>query len=456
MAETKVDKVAEKVERRDIRRNFSNQIISYGLPEDGKLKYGYKRLPAQSVVYSAESYDKSIDRLSTELISNVGDLRIIEQTLNYVQFLTPSGEAEFEDTFSGRYAITDAAAEVPGGGKSWTGYKDHHYINPYSAPEDVAQNHKDNFKHSGYRTIPFDKAEEGPGLENGGYVITQELKDSGKSLKLTAIIGVANELPGESLVDGGVAKEQFKFKFNRIRKPYEPNISDTLGNARFESVWRGSYPFIKVEFDVLNSKMQVGDIWELQGQVVTNSKGCYLYGNKSIFKVDAIDTPLVPTTTKKLSDNLDGLLATLTVDDTQQSSTDEILVTDDTPNMGVFLSTSGSPSGAGNTTSNDPRSGAGSPSIPSRNDNARRVINTARQASNIINSVREGASIPGTARRVINTAQQASSSARNIINAAREGSSIGDRARRAINAARKEASSFRGRVRGVFRRGRRR
>src|SRR6056300_1747757 len=115
MAETKVDKVAEKVERRDIRRNFSNQIISYGLPEDGKLKYGYKRLPAQSVVYSAESYDKSIDRLSTE------------QTLNYVQFLTPSGEPEFEDTFSGRYAITDGAAEVPGGGKSWSGFMDNHY-----------------------------------------------------------------------------------------------------------------------------------------------------------------------------------------------------------------------------------------------------------------------------------------------------------------------------------------
>src|SRR6056300_401594 len=281
MAETKVDKVAEKVERRDIRRNFSNQIISYGLPEDGKLKYGYKRLPAQSVVYSAESYDKSIDRLSTELISNVGDLRITEQTLNYVQFLTPSGEPEFEDTFSGRYAITDGAAEVPGGGKSWSGFMDNHYINPYVAPGSVSSfaNHRDNFKHGGYRTIPFDKAEEGPDLENGGYVITQELKDSGKSLKLTAIIGVANEL-----VDGAGNKKDlsvnFKFKFNRIRKPYVANISENLGNARYESVRRGRYPFIKVEFDVLNSKMQVGDIWELQGQVTTSYRGCFFYGNK--------------------------------------------------------------------------------------------------------------------------------------------------------------------------------
>jgi hypothetical protein len=359
MAETKVDKVAEKVERRDIRRNFSNQIISYGLPEDGKLKYGYKRLPAQSVVYSAESYDKSIDRLSTELISNVGDLRIIEQTLNYVQFLTPSGEPEFEDTFSGRYAITDGAAEVPGGGKSWSGYKDHHYINPYVTPGSVSSfgNHRDNFNHSGYRTIPFDRAEEGPGLENGGYVITQELKDSGKSLKLTAIIGVANQL-----VDGaGNANDlpvTFKFKFNRIRKPYVPNIYDSLGNARYESVNRGSYPFIKVEFDVLNSKMQVGDIWELQGQVTTSYRGCYLYGNKSIFKVDVIDTPLVPTTTKKLSVNMESFIETLAVDVNDGTPIDELVLPDVPTNMGVGVGTSGSPTGAGNQTSN-PRSGAG-------------------------------------------------------------------------------------------------
>lgn len=347
MAETKVDKVAEKVERRDIRRNFSNQIISYGLPEDGKLKYGYKRLPAQSVVYSAESYDKSIDRLSTELISNVGDLRITEQTLNYVQFLTPSGEAEFEDTFSGRYAITDGAAEVPGGGNSWSGYKDNHYINPYVAPGSVTQfqNHRDNFRHGGYRTIPFDNAEEGPGLKNGGYVITQELKDSGKSLKLTAIIGVANELR-DSSGNPNNKSVQFKFKFNRIRKPYVPNISDNLGNARFESVSRGRYPFIKVEFDVLNSKMQVGDIWELQGQVTTAYKGCFFYGNKSIFKVDVIDTPSVPTTTKKVGSTVLNIMRP-SDEETQESSTD--------PEFAILDS---SLSGAGNATSNL-RSGAG-------------------------------------------------------------------------------------------------
>ena len=402
MAETKVDKVAETIERRDIRRNFSNQIISYGLPEDGKLKYGYKRLPAQSVVYSEESYDKSIDRLSTELISNVGDLRIIEQTLNYVEFLTPSGEAEFEDTFSGRYAITNGAAEVPGGGKSWTGYKDNHYINPYVAPDKVTpyKNHGSNFKFGGYRTIPFDNTEEGPGLKDGGYVITQELKDSGKSLKLTAIIGVANEL-----VDSNGARNetgvQFKFKFNRIRKPYVPNISDNLGNARYQSVRHNSYPFIKVEFDVLNSKMQVGDIWELQGQVTTAYRGCFFYGNKSIFKVDVIDTPLVPTKTtlggastiiQEIGDETPQSTPATTGSPTISGGGSVAGVGSTNPRSGAGAGSAGSPSGAGSTS--NPQNGAGSDAAAAAAEAAARKQQAdrelAKKIANRINQVRIG------------------------------------------------------------------
>lgn len=352
MAETKVDKVAEQIERRDIRRNFSNQIISYGLPEDGNLKYGYKRLPAKSTVYPTEAYDKTIDRLTDELTQNSGDLRIVEQTLNYVKFLTSDGEAEFEDTFSGRYAITNGATEVPGGGKSWTGFKDNHYINPYVSPDSVTRlfDHRNNFKYGGYRTIPFDNVEEGPGLKNGGYVITPELIESGKSLKLTAIIGIANELQDSS---GNTLNKsvQFKFKFNRIRKPYDPKISDNLGNAKYESFDRGEYGFIKVEFDVLNSKMQVGDIWELQGQVTTAYRGCFFYGNKSIFKVDVIETPIPPTTTKKAPTRKVTMLPSS--DDTQtfsptSSGVGSLSVFGNvTTNSGAGVGSSGSPSGSG-------------------------------------------------------------------------------------------------------------
>jgi hypothetical protein len=44
MAEKSLDIVAEKIERLDIRRNTSNQIISYTLPDDSEKLYGVLRI----------------------------------------------------------------------------------------------------------------------------------------------------------------------------------------------------------------------------------------------------------------------------------------------------------------------------------------------------------------------------------------------------------------------------
>jgi hypothetical protein len=294
MAETNIDKVAEKIERREIKRNFSNQIISYGLPEDGKLKYGYKKLPAVTTRYDRESYNNTIDGLSDELLSTRGDLGITEQSLNYIKYSDSIVEDEFVDTFSGRYAITKDA-KTPIGRDSWSGYKTHHILNIYRKP--AAPNNTDdkarNFRFGGLETVPFDDAEKGPSLKNGGYVITPELIESGKSIKLTVIMGIGNELINS---DGSKLYKNvnFKLKFNRIRKPYAANVSEYIGNTLSETVPRGSYAFLKLEFDVLNSKMEEGDIWELQGQVSTAYRGVFFYAEKSIFKVDVIDTPTTP------------------------------------------------------------------------------------------------------------------------------------------------------------------
>ena len=295
MAETNIDKVAEKTERREIKRNFSNQIISYGLPEDGKLKYGYKKLPAVTTRYERESYNNTIDGLSDELLSVRGDLGITEQSLNYIKYSESIVADEFVDAFSGRYAIT-RNAKTPIGRDSWSGYQNHHILNVYKTPA-AANNSDDNARKlrnpGGLETVPVDDAEKGPSLKNGGYVITPELIESGKSIKLTVIMGIGNELI-DSNGDKLFKNVNFKLKFNRIRKPYEPNVSEDIGNTLIETVPRGSYAFLKLEFDVLNSKMQEGDIWELQGQVSTAYRGVFFYAEKSIFKVDVIDTPTTP------------------------------------------------------------------------------------------------------------------------------------------------------------------
>lgn len=342
MAETNIDKVAEKTERREIKRNFSNQIISYGLPEDGKLKYGYKKLPAVTTRYERESYNNTIDGLSDELLSVRGDLGITEQSLNYIKYSESIVADEFVDTFSGRYAIT-RNAKTPIGRDSWSGYGNHHILNIYKIP--AAANNRDDkarkFRIGGLETVPFDDAEKGPSLKNGGYVITPELIESGKSIKLTVIMGIGNELidsNGEKKFDN----VNFKLKFNRIRKPYEPNVSEDIGNTLIETVPRGSYAFLKLEFDVLNSKMQEGDIWELQGMVSTGYRGVFFYGGKTIFKVDVIDTPTTPAV--QIPKNSIRLLPNYTIDvDTMTDvpGTDTIMI------AGAGAGSSGSPTGAG-------------------------------------------------------------------------------------------------------------
>ena len=357
MAETNIDKVAEKIERREIKRNFSNQIISYGLPEDGKLKYGYKKLPAVTTRYNRESYDKTIDGLSDELLSTRGDLGITEQSLNYIKYSESIVEDEFVDMFSGRYAITKDA-KTPIGRDSWSGYKTHHILNIYQTPP--ANNNKDdkarNFRFGGLETVPFDDAEKGPDLKNGGYVITPELIESGKSIKLTVIMGIGNELR-DSSNEPKYSNVNFKLKFNRIRKPYAANVSEDIGNTLIETVPRGTYAFLKLEFDVLNSKMEEGDIWELQGQVATGYRGTFFYAEKSIFKVDVIDTPNFPA--KQIPKSSRRLVPVVVE---MASQVDNM---DDAPIMLEGAGSSGSSTGAGVGSSGSPKgAGVGSSGSP--------------------------------------------------------------------------------------------
>lgn len=60
--------------RRDIRRNFSNQIISYTLDENSTLEYGLVRVPAVTTYYNKGRYNEVIDRLSDDLINGLPDI----------------------------------------------------------------------------------------------------------------------------------------------------------------------------------------------------------------------------------------------------------------------------------------------------------------------------------------------------------------------------------------------
>lgn len=74
MAEINIDNTGEVLSRRDVRRNSSNQIISYTLPDDSDKGYGLQRIPAQTTVFGLTSYDRTIDKLSDELLDNIPDI----------------------------------------------------------------------------------------------------------------------------------------------------------------------------------------------------------------------------------------------------------------------------------------------------------------------------------------------------------------------------------------------
>ena len=82
--EQNTDNVSQNVTKRDIKRNTSNQIVSYTIPEDTNVEYGYHKIPAVVNLFDEVTYNKTIDRLSNELIQQLPDIprEIVKQ--NYV------------------------------------------------------------------------------------------------------------------------------------------------------------------------------------------------------------------------------------------------------------------------------------------------------------------------------------------------------------------------------------
>ena len=84
------------INRRAIRKNFSDQIISYTLPSDSTLQYGLKRIPAKTVFYQTEKYNDVIDLASDELINDISDLQPTVVSNNFVDLNLVLSDAEIQ------------------------------------------------------------------------------------------------------------------------------------------------------------------------------------------------------------------------------------------------------------------------------------------------------------------------------------------------------------------------
>lgn len=279
MPEQNTDNILQNVNKRDIKRNTSNQIVSYTLEDDSNFEYGIHKVEGVTQRYDKEVYGRAIDTLSNELIVDLPDVPLETIQFNYVDEtkLYVNGQANevddgFEDIFSGRYELTNGA-------RTHKGWKDTHTINPTFSNADTQA---EGFSFSGYDVIPFDKAVFGPGLEEGGYRITKELIESGKNLRFQVKIGVANE---------SNSSQNFHLIFNRKRKP---NSVATTYAEEFIQVASPGYPFIQTTYDLMNNQMREHDIWEVQAKV-TAARGVFLWGDKSVFNVEVFGDDISAT-----------------------------------------------------------------------------------------------------------------------------------------------------------------
>jgi hypothetical protein len=76
MAEKSLDIVAEKIERLDIRRNTSNQIISYTLPDDSEKLYGVLRITGTRTAFPIADFNRVIYSRPSELVNPIPQFEI--------------------------------------------------------------------------------------------------------------------------------------------------------------------------------------------------------------------------------------------------------------------------------------------------------------------------------------------------------------------------------------------
>ena len=210
MAEKSIDKVAEEIERLDVRRNTSNQIISYTLPdnEDNAMRYGMFRITGERKAYTTSDFNRVLDNDVIDLLNPIPQLELsenIKATLVLSAFTAPEDPLPedpfandapvFDDIFSARYELPPNKTNTYRYAQSYepTVYADIPY---------------------GYTNLGFSKVVSGPPQTTPGrYTITKELIDSGYDLQLTYRIGSFDKR--DSLTPSTLSNRQAKDYLNR-------------------------------------------------------------------------------------------------------------------------------------------------------------------------------------------------------------------------------------------------
>lgn len=277
MAEKSIDKVAEKVERLEVRRNTSNQIISYSLPEDTAMRYGITRVGGERTAFNINDFNRVLNVTPTELVNPIPTIQLSvksKASLILDRFTEPTAplstesvdetpEDLFDDVYSARYELPRSIKSTP---TSNEGYKT--IASPLSA-----------HWRSDAR-IPMSVVIFGPAQsQEGVYRITPELIETGLDLKMTVALRVKN--------NGSDFAEIIEMKLHRRRTDEVSGGGYSTPITIDKSMTNGQSKLLKGEYLIKNGDMRPYDYYEITATGETQN--ALLVGNGSYWNIEAIE-----------------------------------------------------------------------------------------------------------------------------------------------------------------------
>jgi hypothetical protein len=141
----------------------------------------------------------------------------------------------------------------------------------------------------GFQKLKYNNILRGPQQSDPGtYMITPELIESGKNLRMNYAVDVHNSFAAGSLnKNGDPADIDFSVRLQRKSADYQPNL--TNAGVDFKTVPPTGWDTLRgKEYTVLNSTMRPWDKWYIEGVCGNDINGRYV-ADKSYWKIEAVD-----------------------------------------------------------------------------------------------------------------------------------------------------------------------
>lgn len=286
---------------RNIRRNSSNQIVSYSIQEgEEPNEYGFKRIPGEVGMFNKVQYERTIPQLSGELISapvgfetEIVDANRLDEEKIYkvsnlrLRSVRAEVEDEPEDTFSARYELTPAAPsyryiktdEISNNQRDFGNT----HFGGVSYHSDTVRNATDGYiTFKGHKEIAFDKKIFGPELDQYGYRVTKELIDSGRDLFIRAVVSFRIGHSNGSDVGqyAAIMRKRAGRTNEENRKRVRTEGRTVLGSEQ------PFYPMHVLELLIPNEDLELNDLYQITSNFGSVNDGVYIMGDKCVFEVN--------------------------------------------------------------------------------------------------------------------------------------------------------------------------